>query len=104
MILMISLSINEEILPKYSKITYIANKIPFKKEEYEVEFEKACENSHNKNVNYLLSQYYLGPVLIWGLYIIVLITFAMINSGYSIGFETNSLIDSLIILIYSILP
>ena len=83
-----------------SKITDIAGKIPFKKEDYEFEFEKACENSYDKNVKYLLSQYYLGPVLIWGLYVIVLITFAMINSGYSIGFETNSLIDSLIILIY----
>ncbi len=83
-----------------SKISDIANKIPFKKQEYEVEFEKACENSYDKNVKYILSQYYLGPVLLWGLYAIVLITFAMINSGYTIGFETDSIIDSFIILIY----
>ena len=83
-----------------SKITDIALKIPFNKQEYEVEFEKACENSYDKNVKYILSQYYLGPVLLWGLYAIVLITFAMINSGYSIGFETDSIIDSFIILIY----
>ena len=77
-----------------SKITDIACRIPFKKQEYEAEFEKACENSYDKNVKYILSQYYLGPVLLWGLYTIVLITFAMINSGYSIGFETDSIIDS----------
>ena len=64
------------------------------------EFEKACENSYDKNVKYILSQYYLGPVLLWGLYAVVLITFAMINSGYTIGFETDSVIDSFIILIY----
>ena len=83
-----------------SKISDIANKIPFKKQEYEAEFEKACENSYDKNVKYILSQYYLGPALIWVLYVIVLITFAMINSGYSIGFETDKVIDSFIILIY----
>ena len=83
-----------------SKITDIALRIPFNKQEYEAEFEKACENSYDKNVKYILSQYYLGPVLLWGLYAIVLITFAMINSGYTIGFETDSVIDSFIILIY----
>ena len=83
-----------------SKITDIVLKIPFNKQEYEVEFEKACENSYDKNVKYILSQYYLGPVLLWGLYAVVLITFAMINSGYTIGFETDSVIDSFIILIY----
>ena len=83
-----------------SKISDIACRIPFNKREYEIEFEKACENSYDKNVKYLLSQYYLGPVLLWGLYAIVLITFAMINSGYTIGFETDSVVDSFIILIY----
>ena len=83
-----------------SKITNIANRIQFNKPENDVEFEKACENSYDKNVKYLLSQYYLGPVLLWALYSIVLITFAMINSGYTIGFETDSVIDSFIILIY----
>ncbi|MDO5860273.1 ABC transporter transmembrane domain-containing protein [Methanobrevibacter sp.] len=83
-----------------SKISDIANKVQFNKQEYETEFEKACENSLNKNVTYILSQYYLGPVLIWGLYAIVLITLAMVNSGYTIGFETDSVVDSLIILVY----
>lgn len=83
-----------------SKISDIANKIQFNKQEYEIEFEKACENSYDKNVKYILSQYYLGPVLIWGLYAIVLITLAMVTSGYTIGFETDSVIDSLIILVY----
>ena len=83
-----------------SKINNISNKIHFKKQEYDSEFEKACENSYDKNVKYILSQYYLGPVLIWGLYAIVLITFAMINSGYTIGFETDSVVDSFIILMY----
>ena len=83
-----------------SKITNIANKIPFKKQEWEAEFEKACENSYDKNVKYLLSQYYLGSLLLWGLYVLVLITLAMVNSGYTIGFETDSVVDSLIILVY----
>ena len=83
-----------------SKINDIADKIPFKKQEYDSEFEKACENSYDKNVKYILSQYYLGPVLFWGLYILVLIILAMVNSGYTIGFETDSVIDSFIILVY----
>ncbi|WP_405294666.1 ABC transporter transmembrane domain-containing protein, partial [Methanobrevibacter sp.] len=83
-----------------SKITNIANKIPFNKPEAEAEFEKACEESYDISVKYISSQYYLGPVLLWGLYILVLITLAMVNSGYSIGFETDSVVDSLIILIY----
>ena len=78
----------------------IANKIPFKKQDPEAEFEKACEESYDISVKYISSQYYLGPVLLWGLYVLVLITLAMVTSGYSIGFETNSVIDSLIILIY----
>ena len=83
-----------------SKITNIANSIPFNKQENDVEFEKACENSYDKNVKYILSQYYLGPALLWALYAIVLIVFAIINSGYTIGFETDSAFDSFIILIY----
>ena len=83
-----------------SKITNIANKIPFNKPEAEVEFEKACEESYDISVKYISSQYYLGPVLLWGLYVLVLITLAMVNSGYSIGFETDSIVDSLIILVY----
>ncbi|MBE6496591.1 MAG: hypothetical protein E7Z78_09130 [Methanobrevibacter thaueri] len=83
-----------------SKISDIADKIPYNKQEYEAEFEKACENSYDKNVKYISSQYYLGPLLMWGLYFIVLITLAIVNSGYSIGFETDSVFDSFIILMY----
>ncbi len=83
-----------------SKINDIANRIPFKKQEYEAEFEKACEDSYDKNVKYISSQYYLGPILMWGLYVIVVITLAMVNSGYTIGFETDSVIVSFIILLY----
>ena len=83
-----------------SKISDIADKIQFKKEEKKAEFENACEDCYDINVKYILSQYYLGPLLLWGLYVLVLITLAMVTSGYSIGFETNSVIDSLIILIY----
>ncbi len=83
-----------------SKINDIAGRIPFNKPEYEVEFEDACENSYDKNVIYIKSQYYLGPVLMWGLYVIVLVTLAMVNSGYTIGFETDSVIDSFVILVY----
>ena len=83
-----------------SKITNIANNIPFKKQDTEAEFEKACEDSYDISVKYLFSQYYLGTLLLWGLYVLVLITLAMVNSGYSIGFETDSVIDSLIILVF----
>ena len=83
-----------------SKITNIANKIPFKKQEVEAEFENACEESYDISLKYISSQYYVGPLLLWGLYVLVLITLAMVNSGYSIGFETDSVIDSFIILIY----
>ena len=83
-----------------SKINDIANRRQFKKQEYEDEFEKACENSYDKNVKYILSQYYLGPVLLCGLYAIVLSSFAMVNAGYTIGFETNSVYDSFVILVY----
>ena len=82
------------------KISDIADKIPYNKKEYEAEFEKACENSYDKNVKYISSQYYLGPLLMWGLYFIVLITLAMVNSGYTIGFETDCVFDSFIILMY----
>lgn len=83
-----------------SKINNIANRTPFKKQEFDAEFENACENSYDKNVTYILSQYYLGPLLSWGLYAIVLIIFAMVNSGYTIGIETGSVVDSFIIVIY----
>ena len=83
-----------------SKITNIANKIPFKKQEAKAEFENACEDCYDINVRYLLGQYYIGPLLLCGLYILVLISLAMFNSGYSIGFETDSVIDSFIILVY----
>ena len=83
-----------------SKINDIANKIPFKKQDYEVEFEGACEKSYDKNVIYILNQYYIGQILIWGLYAVILIIFAMVNSGFTIGFETDSVVDSDIILIY----
>ena len=83
-----------------SKITNIANKIPFKKQEAVAEFEMACEESYDISLKYISSQYYVGPLLLWGLYVLVLITLAMVNSGYSIGFETDSVIDSFIILIY----
>ena len=83
-----------------SKISDIAGRIPFKKEDYEAKYEDACENSYDKNVKYILSQYYLGPLLMWGLYFIVLISLALVTSGYVIGFETDSVVDSLIILVY----
>ena len=83
-----------------TKISDIAGRIPFKKEDYEAKYEDACENSYDKNVKYILSQYYLGPLLMWGLYFIVLISLALVTSGYVIGFETDSVVDSLIILVY----
>ena len=83
-----------------SKISNIANKIQFNKQDYEVEFENACEDSYDKNVKYISSQYYLGPMLMWGLYVIVLITLGMVNSGYTIGFESDKVTDSLIIVVY----
>ena len=83
-----------------TKVSNIAGKIPFKKQEYEAEFEDACENSYDKNVKYILSQYYLGPVLMWGLYVLILIVLGLVNSGFTIGFETDRVFDSLIIAVY----
>jgi len=83
-----------------TKVSDIAGKIPFKKQEYEAEFEDACENSYDKNVKYILSQYYLGPVLMWGLYVLILIVLGLVNSGFTIGFETDRVFDSLIITVY----
>ncbi|MBQ6511706.1 ABC transporter transmembrane domain-containing protein [Methanobrevibacter sp.] len=83
-----------------SKINNITNNIPFKKEEYRAEFEKACEDSYNKNIEYQLSQYYLGPVLLLVLDVILVILLAMMSFGYTIGFEVNSAFDSVVIIQY----
>ena len=83
-----------------SKITNLVNNIPFKKHEARNEFEKACENSYDKNIKYQLSQYYLGPVLILVLDIVIVILLAMMSSGFQIGFESGSAINSVIIIQY----
>ena len=83
-----------------SKVSDIAGMIPFKKQEYGAEFEKACENSYDKNIKYILSQYYLGPLLIWSLYVLILVVLGLVNSGFTIGFETDKVVDSMIIAVY----
>ena len=45
-----------------SKINDIANKIPFKKQDYEVEFEGACEKSYDKNYIYFKSILYWANI------------------------------------------
>lgn len=83
-----------------SKITNLVNNIPFKKHEAKNEFEKACEDSYDKNIKYQLSQYYLGPVLILVVDVVIVILLAMMSFGFNIGFESKSAIDSVIIIQY----
>ena len=83
-----------------SKITNLVNNIPFKKHEARNEFEKACEDSYDKNIKYQLSQYYLGPVLLLILDVVIVILLAMMSSGFHIGFEAKSAIDSVVIIQY----
>ena len=84
----------------FSKISNVSHKIPFKKQEAHEEFEKACENSYEKNMTYLLSQYYLGPVLLLVLDILIVVLLTMMSFGYPIGFESENAIDSVIIIQY----
>lgn len=84
----------------FSKISNISHKIPFKKQEAHDEFEKACENSYEKNMTYLLSQYYLGPVLLLVMDVLIVALLAMMSLGYTIGFEIENAIDSVIIIQY----
>ena len=83
-----------------TKVSNISDRIPFKKQEYEAEFDEACDNSYDKNVKYIFSQYYIGPVLMWALYVFILIVLGLVNSGFTIGFETDYVIDSVIITVY----
>ncbi len=83
-----------------SKITNLANNIPFKKHEDRNEFKKACDDSYDKNIKYQLSQYYLGHVLLLVLDVAIVILLAMMSSGFHIGFEAKSTIDSVIIIQY----
>ncbi|WP_298500679.1 ABC transporter transmembrane domain-containing protein [uncultured Methanobrevibacter sp.] len=84
----------------FNKISNIANGIPFKRQEAHCEFEKACEDSYNKNITYLLSQYYLGPILLLVLDVLIVVLLTMMNFGYSIGFEAENIIDSVVIIQY----
>ena len=83
-----------------SKITNLANNIPFKKHETEDEFKKACDDSYDKNIKYQLSQYSLGPVLLLVLDVVIVILLAMMCSGFHIGFDAESAIDSVVIIQY----
>ena len=83
-----------------SKITNLTNNIPFKKHEAANEFEKACEDSYDKNIKYQLSQYYLGSVLILVVDVVIVILLAMMSFGFNIGFESESAIDSVVIIQY----
>lgn len=82
-----------------SKINCLVKNVPSKKQE-SGEFEKACEDSYDKNIRYQLSQYYLGPVLLLILNVIVVILMAMMVLGYPVGFEAESAIDSVVIIQY----
>ena len=83
-----------------SKITNLTNNIPFKKHESRNEFEKACEDSYDKNIKYQLSQYYLGHVLILVVDVVIVILLAKMSFGFNIGFESESAIDSVVIIQY----
>lgn len=83
-----------------SKISNLANSVPFKKQESRDEFEEACKDSYDKNITYQLSQYYIGNILLFVLDVIVVFLLAMMVSGYSVGFEAECAVDSVIIIQY----
>lgn len=83
-----------------SKINNIVNNIPFNKRELNNDFKKACNDSYDKNIKYQLSQYYLGPVLLLLLNVIIVILLTMMSLGFSISFETEDAIFSVIIIQY----
>ena len=82
-----------------SKINNLANNIPFKKQKASDEFEKACEDSYDKNILYQLSQYYLGPILLLFLAVIVVVLLALMVLGYPICFKAEAF-DSVVIIQY----
>ena len=83
-----------------SKISNLANSVPFKKQESRNEFEEACKDSYDKNITYQLSQYYIGNILLFVLDVIVVFLLAMMVSGYSVGFEAECAVDSVVIIQY----
>lgn len=83
-----------------SKINSLVDNVPFKKQECNTEFKMACNDSYDKNVRYQLSQYYIGPIFLLFLDIIVVILLAFAVLGYPISFETVSVMDSVVIIQY----
>ena len=83
-----------------SKITALADNVPFKKQEFHEEFEKACNDSYDKNIRYQLSQYYLGPELLLVLEIFIVLLFAIMTMGYDITLEVNNAIRAVAIIQY----
>ena len=84
----------------FLKINNIADKISFNRQEAHNEFEKACEDSYQKNIRYLLSQYYLGPMLLLLFNVFILVLFTMMCYGYTFGFEFEDAINSVVIMQY----
>lgn len=84
----------------FSKINSIAQSTPLKKRESDAEFEDACTDSYERNIIYQRSQYYLGPVLMLVMNVFIVILLTMMSLGYSIGFEAESAIDSVVIIQY----
>ena len=84
----------------FSKIINLVNKTPFNKQDARNEFKKACNNSYDKNIKYLLSQYYLGPVFLLVLNNVVVLLLVLIIFGVPIGFKAESVVDSVVILQY----
>lgn len=84
----------------FSKINSLADNVPFKKQKAHDEFKLACRDSYEKNITYQLSQYYIGLVLMLVLNVIVVFLLALMSSRYSIGFEAESVVDSVVIVQY----
>lgn len=82
------------------KINNLVYGVSFKKLESEVEFEDACRESYDENITYRLSQYYIAPVLLLAVEVIVVLLLAMMVLGYPIGFEAEGVINSVVIIQY----
>ena len=83
-----------------SKITNLVDNVRFNKQESRDEFENACKDSYEKNIAYQLSQYYVGPISILVLDVVIVFLLAMMLFGHSITLETESVVHSVVIIQY----
>lgn len=83
-----------------SKINNLADNVRLNKGESIDEFEEACNDSYDKNITYQLSQYYIGPVSLLVLDVVIVFLLVMMLFGHNFGFETVSVVHLVVIVQY----